>query len=227
MRRLILLILVFIIICYFQYNYINNTNNSYDILQYENPNKAMFENIVKEKSITILTHIPTDELIYNKIHLRDFFKSTYDKMTPQQQSDISQVITKNFKYYDIPLKTKHKSQLYIQDKNICGQLKKQIYYRHLICVLKGTLKIALFSPNNEQHLYFNNNISKVDIWNQDLKKYSNIEKAKYVEILLHENQLIYIPLHWIYSTITNDDCVYVSYSNESFFSSFLKNIKHT
>ena len=84
MRRLILLILVFIIICYFQYNYINNTNNSYDILQYENPNKAMFENIVKEKSITILTHIPTDELIYNKIHLRDFFKSTYDKMTPQQ-----------------------------------------------------------------------------------------------------------------------------------------------
>ena len=52
MRRLILLILVFIIICYFQYNYINNTNNSYDILQYENPNKAMFENIVKEKSIT-------------------------------------------------------------------------------------------------------------------------------------------------------------------------------
>ena len=148
-------------------------------------------------------------------------------MTPQQQSDISQVITNNFKYYDIPLKTKHKSQLYIQDKNICGQLKKQIYYRHLICVLKGTLKIALFAPNNEQHLYFNNNISKVDIWNQDLKKYPNIEKAKYVEILLHENQLIYIPLHWIYSTITNDDCVYVSYSNESFFSSFLKNIKHT
>lgn len=227
MRRLILLILVFTIICYFQYNYINNTNNSYDILQYENPNKTMFENIVKEKNITILTHIPTEELVYSNIAIKDFFKSTYDKMNSKQKNDVSQIITNNFKYYDIPLKTRHKSQLYIQNKHICGHLKKQIYYRHLICVLKGTLKIALFSPENEQHLYFHKTISTVDIWNQDLKKYPNIEKAKYIEIILHENQLIYIPIHWMYSTFTNDNCVYVSYSNDSFFSSFLKNIKHT
>ena len=79
MRRLILLIIVFAIICYFQYNYINSHNNSYDILQYENPNKAMFENIVQEKNITILTDIPTDELVYNKIPIKDLYQETYTK----------------------------------------------------------------------------------------------------------------------------------------------------
>ena len=56
-----------------------------------------FLNIVKEKSITILTHIPTEELIYNKISIKELFKSTYDKMSPEQKNNILQIITNNFK----------------------------------------------------------------------------------------------------------------------------------
>ena len=118
MRRFILLILVFAIICYFQYSYINNTNNSFDILQYQNPNKSMFENVVQEKNIAIFTDIPTQELVYNKISLKDLFKDTYDKMNPNQKKDVLQIITNNFEYYNIPLKVKHNSNLYIQNKEV-------------------------------------------------------------------------------------------------------------
>ena len=223
MRRVILLILVFAIICYFQYNYINSTKNSFDILQYENPNKSMFENIVQEKSIAIITDIPTDELVYNKIPLKDLFKSTYDKMTPMQKKQILKTISNNFEYYNIPLKTKETSNLYIQNRNVCSSLKTQSSYRFLLCVLKGTIKISLFSPDNKQYLYMKkNNISDVDVWHQNIKKYPLLEKAKYIEVLLHENQMIYIPIHWIYSTITISDATYTIYTNESFFSSFLK-----
>lgn len=222
MRRFILLILVFAIICYFQYSYINKTNNSFDILQYQNPNKAMFENVVQEKNIAIFTDIPTQELVYNKIPLKDLFKDTYDKMNPNQKKEVLQLITNNFEYYNIPLKVKHTSNLYIQNKEVCSSLKKQNNYRFLLSVLKGTLKIGLFSPNNSEYLYLNNGTSKVDIWNQDIKKYPLLEKAKYIEVLLHENQMIYIPIHWIYSTITMSECTYTIYTNESFFSSFLR-----
>lgn len=224
MKRIILLIIVFAIICYFQYSYINSHNNSYDILQYQNPNKAMFENIVQEKNITILTDIPTDELVYNKIPLKDLYQKTYDAMNNIQKTQVQKTITTNFEYYNIPLKTNSNANLYIQNKDTCGRLKKQTNYRFLLCVLKGTLKIALFSPNNSQYLYLNDNTktSQVDVWNQDIKKYPLLEQAKYIEVLVHENQMIYIPIHWIYSTITINDCVYTTYTNESFFSSFLK-----
>jgi len=182
----------------------------------------MFENIVQEKNITIITDISTDELIYNKIPIKDLYQKTYDGMNNTQKNQIQKIITNNFEYYNIPLKTKSNSNLYIQNKDTCGILKKQPYYRFLLCVLKGTLKIALFSPNNSQYLYLNKNTSNVNVWNQDITKYPLLKEAKYIEVLVHENQMIYIPIHWIYSTITLNDCVYTTYTNESFFSSFLK-----
>ena len=57
MKRIVFIILVIIIICYFQYNYINEISDSLEILQYENPKKNIFENILQDKLISVFTSI--------------------------------------------------------------------------------------------------------------------------------------------------------------------------
>ena len=49
MRQLALLFIVIIVILYFQYGEIHREINSFEILQYQNPEKDLFEKIMFEK----------------------------------------------------------------------------------------------------------------------------------------------------------------------------------
>ena len=49
MKRLLFIFIIIGIICYFQYGYINKINNSYEILQYENPKKNIVETVFQDK----------------------------------------------------------------------------------------------------------------------------------------------------------------------------------
>ena len=40
MKRLIFILILLVIIFYFQYPFINKLNNTYEILQFDNPNKS-------------------------------------------------------------------------------------------------------------------------------------------------------------------------------------------
>ena len=71
MKRTIFIIVIIIIILYFQYPYVNYVNNSYEIIQYDNPNKSVFENMSSEKKIAIFTNIPV-ELEYESIDYCSF-----------------------------------------------------------------------------------------------------------------------------------------------------------
>ena len=71
MKRTIFLIVIIAIIMYFQYPYINEVNNNYDIIQYDNPNKSIFESMSSEKKIAIFTNIPYD-LSYENINFDSF-----------------------------------------------------------------------------------------------------------------------------------------------------------
>ena len=50
MKRLLFILVIIIITVYFQYPYINSEDNSYEILQYNNPEKSIFESMVNEKN---------------------------------------------------------------------------------------------------------------------------------------------------------------------------------
>ena len=54
MRQLALLFIVIIVIFYFQYGEIHREINTFEILQYQNPEKDLFEKIMFEKKITII-----------------------------------------------------------------------------------------------------------------------------------------------------------------------------
>ena len=63
---LIIIIFVFITIIYSQYIFINKKNNSYEILQSNNPDKETFEDLINNKKI-IKTNINSYINFYKKI----------------------------------------------------------------------------------------------------------------------------------------------------------------
>ena len=63
-------------------------------------------------------------------------------------------------------------------------------------------KILLFSPEQKKYLYCNKNNteSKIDFWDEKTYEgYPLFKKGKYVEIIVKENQMVYIPYKWWYT----------------------------
>ena len=212
-KKLIFFFIVLIIFVYFQYNYINKTNDSFNIVQYENPNKNIFENMVHEKSISIFTKIQFD--FNNNINL-----DTYHLLNNKQL--INNIIKQNINYYNIPLSIKHNFTIENELIDYKTPLTIQNHYRGLIIQLKGERKIYIFKQSDKKNLYFNKNNSSIDFWNQDIIKYPLLNKAQYIEIILRENQMIYIPYKFIYASITLNNNLTAYSNSESLLSYFLK-----
>jgi hypothetical protein len=215
-KKLIFIFVVLIIFVYFQYNYINKTNDSFNIVQYENPNKNIFENMVHEKSISIFTKIQFD--FNNNINL-----DTYHLLNNNNNKQmINNIIKQNINYYNIPLSIKHNFTIENELIDYKTPLTIQNHYRGLIIQLKGERKIYIFKQSDKKNLYFNKNNSSIDFWNQDIIKYPLLNKAQYIEIILRENQMIYIPYKFIYASITLNNNLTAYSNSESLLSYFLK-----
>ena len=95
---------------------------------------------------------------------------------------------------------------------------------NLLCQVKGEKKIVLFSPLQTPYLYqsdkYDNGaiLSHINFWNPDLKKYPLFNQAKYVEIILHEGQILIIPPFWWHAIENIGDNIAFSYRSESIFS---------
>ena len=219
MKRLIFILILLVIIFYFQYPFINKLNNTYEILQFDNPNKSIFEEILSEQKISVFTNIQTT-FIFNNINLSDLYKQNLLHL--QNNKQIQSLIKTNLEYYKIPLCINNTGILDYIDKN--SIIKRQTKFRLLLLNIKNTCKITLFSPNQLHNLYTNNNISTIDITKPDFKKYPNLKNLTFIELLLHKNNMLYIPYKWFYSIqkIENNDTILVNYTNESIFSYLLK-----
>jgi hypothetical protein len=196
MKRLIFIIIIISIICYFQYNHVNKVSNSFEILQYENPKKNIFENMMQDKLISIFTNIQ--------------FENHKD-------------IEKNLYYYNIPLTVNCNYEQHNEPNNSTSLIKRQDKYRRLFYIVKGTKRFFIFTPEQQKNLYLQNDISPINLWNQDTTKYPLIEEAKYIEIICRENTLISIPYNYYYTYITDDEeNITIDLYSESLFSKLLK-----
>ena len=203
MKRIIFILVILIVLIYFQYQSINEINNSFEILQYENPNKSIFENMVNDKLISVFTNI---------------------KLTKRKNQNLKEVIEKNLNYYNIPLCVESNYDIISEKKGDTSLIKRQDKYRRLLYVLKGEKRVIIFNNEQKNNLYLkNNNVSLINIFNQDLEKYPLINKLKYVEIILRENTLVFIPYNFYFCSICDSDVQTVDFYSESIFSKFLKN----
>ena len=203
MKRIIFILVILIVIIYFQYQSINEINNSFEILQYDNPNKSIFENMVNDKLISVFTNI---------------------KLTKKPKQSLNEVVKNSLNYYNIPLSVESNYDIISEKKGQTSLIKRQDKYRRLIYVLKGEKRIIIFNNEQKNNLYLkNNSVSLINIFNQDLEKYPLINKLKYVEIIVRENNMVFIPYNFYFCSICDSDVQTVDFYSESIFSKFLKN----
>lgn len=203
MKRLIFILVILVVIVYFQYQSINEINNSFEILQYDNPNKSIFENMLNDKLISVFINI---------------------KLTKKPKQTLEDVVKNNLNYYTIPLSVESNYDIISEKKGQTSLIKRQDKYRRLIYVLKGEKRIIIFNNEQKNNLYLkNNNVSLINIFNQDLEKYPLINKLKYVEIIVRENNMVFIPYNFYFCSICDSDVQTVDFYSESVFSKFLKN----
>ena len=173
MKRL-LLYLIIIITVYFQYPYINSEDNSYEILQYNNPEKSIFESMVNEKNRHIYKY-SSNYKIKNKL-LVDMDQKTL--LENKNNKNFNDNISKILDYYKLPLCVNNNNNF-----NISNQTKiyYQNNYRLLLLNLGETINISLFAPkeraliSKKYNINFknkNNNLNKLqnDIQNNSVNK---------------------------------------------------------
>ena len=211
MKRVIFIFIIIVVICYFQNQYINTINNSYDILQYENPQKNIFENMLQDKLISIFTNIKFDNW---NISLQQY---------NLQKDLIDKKIIENLYYYNLPLSIEANHQILFEKQNTPNFIHKQDKYRRLFYIYSGTKRFFIFNADQSNYLYLNNNnVSPINFWDQNVEKYPLIEKAKYIEVICRENTMLYIPYNFYYTSICDEDTITIDISSESIFSKFLK-----
>jgi len=209
MNKLIYLVIIIITIyTLLQIKFLSKINNDYDILQSNNPDKETFEKIINQKSPSVFTNI-----IESKSKLRN-------EVLQQDTKNYKKIINSELNYYLLPMSITYNYKIIKEDQKTKNKLLRETSSRHLIFQLKGTQKIILFYPAQTPYLYANKNESKMDYWNQNLKKYPLINKSQFIEIILREGQLMYIPKKWWYTNKSSNNTVYISSKSESIFSFF-------
>jgi len=127
-----------------------------------------------------------------------------------------------FKYYHLPISFTYNFKIESEEQDSYKPIVKVNSYRFLKVNLKGMKKIIIFNPLQEPNLYIHNGYSNLDFWSKDKSTVPNFFKLKYIEVILKEKQMIYIPYGWWYSEYNLSDTFSVSSNSESLFSYLLK-----
>jgi len=204
----ILLFFILLIITYSQYIFINKLNNNYEILQGNNPIKDEFEAILKNKSCAVFTNM------FKDLDASQLSLSKEDKQ--------KQLLIEHFKYYHIPLSFTYNFKIEKEESDSYKPIIKVGSYRFIKVLIKGLKKIIIFNPEQEPNLYINKGYSNLDFWKKDKSDVPNFYKLKYIEVILKDRQMIYIPYGWWYSEYNLSDTHSVSSNSESLFSYLLK-----
>ena len=226
-KYLIVLGILLILYGIIYYTQIVKVNNNYEIKQVHLPTNAILETTLAEKLPTVITgsiynwtdfhdyspsylersydeQIVFEDSMENKdengntidqfVVIEDFYKKINKLDTINEYTkDLHFPYTYN-KKYDL-IVGKGDGRINRESLSRCTS------FRHLICQLYGTLKVSLFAPNQGGYLYpqiGNSNQSMCDFWNIDEVKYPKFNDAKYIDIMLKQGQILYIPKGWWY-----------------------------
>ena len=151
-----LILIILSIFLFVQFQEVNKKSESLDILQFYNPSKEKFEELVKQKSLTIFTGIIKDlEIIQNLSYYET------KKMNQENQTKLKQILDRHFIYYQVPLRFNYSINLNLEEKDSYTPINRVTSYRYLLCPLKGKLRLVLFGPNQKQNLYVNDKCSNL------------------------------------------------------------------
>lgn len=207
----IYLILLLISICFYcHFIALKNVNNKVEILQTIDPSINKIQNLLVQKSPTIFK----DVLYEYKPIIHIFDKSLeYINKQIKDNKQFHNDLIDCFNPYS--LFGSLGWEYFFFNKNVIdtqNYFRLQTQHRHLICQIMGVQRIYLASPN-QSHLIKNkkldinekknNNYNKknsivsiVDFWNEKETSQEPFNKLEFIEIILREGNILYIPYGW-------------------------------
>lgn len=231
---LFIVCLLLVIFLYCQVRIHRKFNTDYQILQVNDPEKDVLENTLNKKYPTVLT-----DVIIRWKGIRDLEPETIKKRGKKllKDSKFVKLLNKYFDYYHMPLTISRNYTLKHYNEGDTQYITRQNEFRFLIAQIYGKSKYILFSPNEEKYLYATKDkkVSKLNYWkieflnkkndkesedkkNKYLDKYPKFNKAKYIEIVLHPGNMLYIPYNWWYTSYASGENVRITASSKSLFS---------
>ena len=253
-----LFIVLISIIIYILYNCYNEFQYNDDIEILQTGNFYKFYELTKKKYPTIMTNISNDiknisinKLIKNNNDViiknnRNHFMKVDSINTAINQKylikddEIYKLFDKHFfqDIYKLSNLSKFNSDIIfnIGQKGPSDNLHYDLNHNMFLIQLSGKKKIILFNTKYKKYLYpiknsnENNCVySLIDYWKEETYKDLNLyNNAKYIEIILHEHQILYIPrLWWFVTENLDDDNLTLTFKTNTIFSNILNSFYHT
>lgn len=191
-----LLCCIFIVILITQCNVYTKKENEMNILQVFDPDPdTLFELYQRGLPIIIQKELQNWDGIDLLIGLDyDTIKTTVQ----ENMKDVLSIIKGNLQFHNNVLSYDWKIDLTMVDMDINSPIFpiKQVNIIQLFATVTGETRVILFSPNMETYLEpFTNNVSSVDI-KSEIEK--DDTKINFIEIVLREGNILYIPYGWHY-----------------------------
>ena len=198
----------------------------------------MFLKIPLTKNIQVLTDIVMRWKGIRELDV-DTVKQKGKKLI--KDAKFNKLLDKYFNYYHLPLTISRSYTLKHYAKNDTQYITKQTSFRYYVTQIYGKSRFILFAPKEEKYLYptKDKTISKLNYWKlyaweeklttgenksiedkrtQYLDKFPKFNKAKYIEIILHPGNMLYIPYAWWYTSLATDDNIRITATSRSIFS---------
>lgn len=193
---------IFLVICLLSIMFISQRqiytkkNNEMNILQVYDPDPEAIFNLYK-KGLPIITQSELQEWDgFDMLVGIDY--STIKEIVTENMSDILTIVKGNLQFHNNILSYDWK----IDITKIPFDINSPIYVIEqknliqLFSTISGEARIILFSPKNKPHFgNFKNNVSDTDIKNEIEKDNTTLD---FIEIILREGNMIYIPFGWYY-----------------------------
>lgn len=235
---LLILCLLLTLFLYCQIRIHRKYQNDYQILQVSDPEKNILENTLNQKYPTILTDIVMKWKGIRELDINTV-KEKGNKLI--KDAKFNKLLDKYFNYYHLPLNITRNYTLKHYNKNDTQYITKQTNFRFYVVQIYGSSRFILFAPKEQKYLYPTKdkkvsklNYWKLDFWEQQLSKqnnktimdkkiqyldkFPNFNKAKYIEIILHPGNMLYIPYLWWYTSFATNDNIRITATSRSLFS---------
>lgn len=245
---IIVFLLLFSIVLYSHIINLKKVNNNIEILQLKNPNGSKIQDLLQEKSPIIFKDVlyewePVVNIFDKSINdINNMVQNDklFNKDILNCLNNYSMFLSFGWDYY-LMEKT-------INDIDDHFTLEKQ--HRHLICQIMGTQRYYLISPNQSQYINNkkkessnliinkdeedskkkyklsklaskNEIVSIVNFWNEKETDIEPFNKVEYIEIILREGNILYIPYGWWFLSQVEEDTLVMECFNLSAISLFI------
>jgi hypothetical protein len=223
----IIIILFFGILIYCYISNLNKINTSVEILQKDNPSDSEIQDLLVQKQPTIFA-----DVLYEWVPIAEIFDVPLDlikellaakpfiQLLEKELSPYSLLFSRGWKYYPVDKTPEHNSDRYFHLES---------NHRHMIAQITGIQRILIASPNQTTFLtpvkftdtdtsLINKTICDVDFTDEVAITKEPFSKLQYIEIVLREGNLLYIPRGWWYLQRVEEPGLVLEVVNESLFS---------